>query len=48
VGAVLPAAAAVWSMGFTPEAIRSGIDSFHAGDTARRARPARTPHYSTL
>jgi cyanophycin synthetase len=46
--AVLPAAAAVWSMGFTPEAIRSGIESFHAGDTARRARPARTPHYSTL
>ena len=36
--AILPAAAAAWAMSFTPEAIRAGVESYHAGDAAPAAR----------
>jgi len=37
--AALPAAAAAWGMGFTPDAIRAGIESFGTGEAAQAARP---------
>jgi cyanophycin synthetase len=41
--AILPAAAVAWALSFSPEAIRAGIESYHAGE-ATRARPARMAH----
>ncbi|MCZ8096537.1 MAG: hypothetical protein O9972_01330, partial [Burkholderiales bacterium] len=39
--AVLPAAAAAWALGYAPDAIRAGIESFPAADAARAARADR-------
>jgi hypothetical protein len=41
--AILPAAAAAWALSFSPEAIRAGIESYHAGETTR-TRAARVAH----
>jgi cyanophycin synthetase len=42
--AILPAAAAAWGMGFTPDAIRAGIESFGKGDAQQAARSEPTLH----
>lgn len=41
--AILPAAAVAWALSFSPEAIRAGIESYHAGE-ATRTRAARVAH----
>ncbi len=41
--ALLPAAAVAWALSFTPEAIRTGIESYHASQ-ATRGRAARVAH----
>ena len=41
--ALLPAAAVAWALSFTPEAIRTGIESYHASQ-ATRTRAARVAH----